>query len=138
MLREIDLSILLNDLEEDVLIIQNDTCYTLDEFFDGARILIEENPECIDEFELEDPEEEDDEGDEIPFPEVLEEELDPVVPSDDPEPEEERAPGLVGRKSSKDEILRAWDGGNRTVEEVIRLTGKTRQTVLKYLPKGAK
>ena len=130
MLREIDRSILLNELEEDILIIQNDTVYTLDEFFEGARILIDEDPE--EEWFEEDSKDDDPE---LPFPEVLEEKLDPEV---DLDVFEEADPRPSGRRSSKDEILKAWDDGKRSVEEVVRITGKTRQTVLKYLPKGAK
>ena len=87
----------------DVLIILGDVLYTEEEFWDSVRVLIDYD-------EDEDEEE------------------------DDPEPAEE-APKRRGgaRWSKKEEVLAAWNGGERTVDEIVELTGISKATVKKYV-----
>ena len=97
----------------EVFILMNDTLYTEEEFWDSARILIDYVEDYDwegEELEDEDPEEEDEEP-------------------EDPEPK--RRGGA--RWSKKEEVLAAWNGGERTIDEIVELTGISKATVKKYV-----
>lgn len=55
---------------------------------------------------------------------------------DSEEPKPKKAPGTKnnGRPSNEERVLKAWNRGERTVDEIVKLTGLTKQTVLKYIP----
>lgn len=36
----------------------------------------------------------------------------------------------------EEEILKAWKRGERTIDEIIAITGYSRKTVMKYIPEG--
>lgn len=36
----------------------------------------------------------------------------------------------------RDEILAAWKGGERTIKEIMQITGRSYQTVRKYIPES--
>lgn len=99
----------------DVLIILGDVLYTEEEFWDYARVLIDYDE---DEEDDEDPDEEEEEPEE----------------EDDPDPVEEYPKKRGGaRWSKKEKVLAAWNGGERTVDEIVELTGISKQTVKKYV-----
>lgn len=55
----------------------------------------------------------------------------------DPEPEEKKEKKSQrggSRKSKEDEILAAWKGGERSIKEIMAITGASYQTVRKYIP----
>lgn len=55
----------------------------------------------------------------------------------DPEPEEKKEKKSQrggSRKSMEDEILTAWKGGERSIKEIMAITGASYQTVRKYIP----
>ena len=115
MLREIKPHQLETERERgDVLIILGDVVYSEDEFWESARILIDydedEEMEIYDEPE-EEPEEEETE----------------------PEPEEKPKKRGGARHSKEKEVLAAWNGGERTVDEIVEMTGISKQTVMKYI-----
>lgn len=55
-----------------------------------------------------------------------------------PDPKEKEAPEQPRqRRNSKElerEILKAWDKGNRTISQIMNITGCTYATVKRYLP----
>lgn len=99
----------------EVFILLNDTFYTEEEFWDSARILID----YVEDYDWEGEELED---------EDLEEEDEEPEPED---PEPKRRGGA--RWSKKEEVLAAWNGGERTIDEIVELTGISKQTVKKYV-----
>lgn len=99
----------------EVFILMNDTLYTEEEFWDSARILIDYD--------------EDDDWKEVDYEDEDQEDEDEEPEPEDPEPK--RRGGA--RWSKKEEVLAAWNGGERTVDEIVELTGISKQTVKKYV-----
>lgn len=72
---------------------------------------------------------------------------DDVEPEEEEEPEEEPEPvktktGKPKRKymssgERQAQILKAWDGGRRTIKEIMEITGASDSTVYRYLPRNA-
>lgn len=102
---------------EDVFFIFNDVLYSESEFWAEARILVDEPEE--DEIEIVDFEED--------------EEVEEVEEEEEPEPEKPKSRRGGSRRSKKEEILAAWNGGERTAEEVAEIVGCSLQTVRKYI-----
>lgn len=116
MLREIRPEQMADEREKgEVFVLMGDTLYTEDEFWDSARILIDYVEDYDwegEDLEDDDPEEEDEEPEQ-----------------EDPEPK--RRGGA--RWSKREEVLAAWNGGERTIDEIVELTGISKATVKKYV-----
>ena len=50
--------------------------------------------------------------------------------------EQKTAPKKRHGTNTEQEILAAWKGGERSIKEIMQITGKSYQTVRKYIPES--
>ena len=116
MLREVDISLAVvkDRYGETALVLYQDRVMTLKEALAGMRFLIDE-PDP-------DPEEEEEEK-----------------KADKAEQKEEKAKQKEEKPkqrtaSMEQEILKAWNGGDRSIKDIMAITGASYSTVRKYIP----
>lgn len=119
MLREIKFYELFKSVEEPVIIIKGGEVVTLEDLFEGARVLIDENnPVAAGRKEISEP--------------AADEE-----PAADPETVAQPHPKRRSRKEVEEQILKAWNRGERKISEIMKITGCTYTTVRRYIPESA-
>ena len=113
MLREIKFYELFKSVEEPVIIIKGGEVVTLEDLFEGARVLIDENnPVAAGRKEISEP-------------------------AADPGPAVQPHPKRRSRKEVEAQILKAWNRGERKISEIMKITGCTYTTVRRYIPESA-
>ena len=106
--------------DQNIYFLFNDVFYSEEEFFCECRVLIDE------------PDEYEEIG--VTSDLVYEEENLPFQDDDGPDPVPEKPKRGGSRKSKKEDILKAWNGGERSVKEIAAIVGCSEQTVRNYIP----
>lgn len=113
MLQEISYQKLVSEMKHPVLFLKDGRILSLEELFSGVRCLIDINNPAQVSIGV------------------------PVVPAQ-PKPEEPEKPKEVRkRRSAKElehEIIKAYNGGERTISQVMEIVGCTYATARRYLP----
>ena len=107
---------------DDIIVLNNDTVYTFDEFMDSSRFLVDLATDDEDE-EIEDDGEEFDEDEEDDDPEEEPEE------DEDPEPKRRTKAQII------ELITEAVSDGRKSIADIMEATGLTYNTVKRYLEK---